>query len=48
MENANEKKGIAERLKEILKVKKSSGCCNFELEEIPEEEQESEKKPQKD
>ena len=37
----NEKKGLFYRLKDNKKPKKSSCCCNFELEEIPEEKEES-------
>ena len=49
MKNENEKKRLFARLNENKKTKKSSGCCNFEVEEIPEEdkEKENEKKPQK-
>lgn len=37
MENENEKKGFLERLLGGKKAKKSSCCCNIELEEVPEE-----------
>lgn len=40
MTNENEKKGIFTRLNENKKAKKGSCCCNFEVEEIPEEENE--------
>ncbi len=35
MKNANEKRGLFERLTGIKKGKKSSCCCNFKIEEIP-------------
>jgi len=35
MKNENEKKGLFERLLGGKKTKKSSCCCNIELEEIP-------------
>ena len=49
MENENEKKGLFDRLNGIKKAKKKSCCCNFEIEEIPEEknEKKDEKKTQK-
>lgn len=50
MKNENEKKGLFARLNESKKAKKGSGCCSFEVEEIPDEEQEkneNEKKPPK-
>lgn len=37
MKNENEKKGLFERLAGSRKAKKSSCCCNIEVEEIPEE-----------
>jgi len=37
MKNDNEKKGLLNRLNENKKAKKSSCCCNIEVEEIPEE-----------
>lgn len=37
MKNENEKKGLFERLIGSKKEKKSCCCCNFEVEEIPEE-----------
>ena len=37
MENENEKKGLFARLTGTKKPKKSACCCNFEVEEIPEE-----------
>lgn len=39
MKNENEKKGLFERLTGFKKKKnkKKSCCCNFEIEEIPEE-----------
>ena len=37
MKNENEKKGLLERLLGSKKEKKGSCCCNFEVEEIPEE-----------
>ena len=36
MKNGNEKKGLFERLTGKKKVKKSS-CCDFQIEELPEE-----------
>lgn len=50
MKNDNKKKGLFSRFNLSNKIKKSSGCCNFEVEEIPEEEQEkeNEKKSPKD
>ena len=41
MKNENEKKGLFYRLRDNKKPKKSSCCCNFELEEIPEEKEEN-------
>ncbi len=38
IKNDNEKKGLFARLNENKKTKKSSCCCNVEIEEIPEEE----------
>ena len=45
-----EKKGLFARLVENMKTKKSSCCCNFEVEEIPEEnnDNKSEEKSTKD
>lgn len=37
MENENEKKGLFARLAGTKKPQKSACCCNFEVEEIPEE-----------
>lgn len=37
MEKENKKKGLFERLIGSKKTKKSSCCCNIELEEVPEE-----------
>ncbi len=37
MKNENEKKGFFARLTENKEAKKSSCCCNVELEEIPDE-----------
>lgn len=37
MKNENEKKGLFDRLNGNKKTKKSSCCCNFKVEEIPEE-----------
>lgn len=37
MKNGNEKKSFFERLTGGNKAKKSSCCCNVEIEEIPEE-----------
>ena len=37
MKNENEKKGLFVKLSQSKKVKKNSCCCNVELEEIPEE-----------
>ena len=34
MKNGNEKKGLFAKLLQPKKVKKSSGCCAFEIEEI--------------
>ncbi|MGE5423552.1 MAG: hypothetical protein ACM3QW_09830 [Ignavibacteriales bacterium] len=45
-ENDNEKKGLLGRLIKVTKPKKSS-CCSFEIEEIPEDEDKKEKKPDK-
>lgn len=42
MQNQNEKKGLLNRLTAGKKAKKSSCCCNFEIEEIPEEKTEKE------
>lgn len=39
MKNDNEKKGLFDRLNG--KAKKSSCCCNFELQEIPNEKEEN-------
>jgi len=39
MEIENEKKGVFKNLGKIKKTKKSSCCCNFEIEEIPPEEE---------
>lgn len=36
MKNGNEKKGLFAKLLQPKKVKKSSGCCAFEIEEIEE------------
>ena len=36
MKNENGKKGLFDRLNGNKKTKKSSCCCNFEIEEIPE------------
>lgn len=48
MKNENEKKGLFERLTGGKKAKKSSCCCNIELEELPEEKEDSKSgKPQK-
>jgi hypothetical protein len=38
MENEEKKKGLFARLNNNQKEKKKSGCCNFEIEEIPDEE----------
>lgn len=43
MENENEKKGILKNLGKTKKAKKSSCCCNFEIEEIPDETEENKK-----
>lgn len=50
MKNENEKKGLFDRLIRGEKAKKSSCCGNFQIEEIPEEnnEDKSKKKSQKD
>lgn len=50
MKNENEKKGLFDRLNGNKKAKESSCCCNFEVEEIPEDnnENKNEKKPRKD
>ena len=40
-EKGNEKKGLFARLAENKKSKRNSCCCNIELEEIPEENNES-------
>ncbi|NSW92706.1 MAG: hypothetical protein HPY74_19030 [Firmicutes bacterium] len=37
MKNDNEKKGLFDRLTGSRKAKKSSCCCNFEIEELPDE-----------
>ena len=37
MKNENEKKGFFERLFGSKETKKCSCCCNFEVEELPEE-----------
>lgn len=37
MRNENEKKGLFKLLIGVKKQKKKSCCCNFEVEEIPEE-----------
>ena len=37
MKNENEKKGLFGRLAGNKNTKKSSCCCNFEVEELPEE-----------
>lgn len=42
MKNENEKKGLFARLNVSNKTKKGSCCCNFEVEEIPQEDQEKE------
>jgi hypothetical protein len=49
-ETENEKKRLFANLKVDSKAKKSSCCCNFEVEEIPEEKRDNknEKKPTKD
>lgn len=47
MENEKKKKGLFERLVGSKKEKKSSSCCNIEIEELPEdttEKNESEKR----
>lgn len=44
MEKSNEKKGLFARLNGIKKPKKSSCCCNFEVEEVPEEGKEDKNK----
>jgi len=36
MKNENEKKGLFERLVGSKRAKKSSCCCSFEIEELPE------------
>ena len=50
MKNENEKKGLFARIVENKKTKKSSCCCNFEVEEIPKEnnDNKSEEKSPKD
>lgn len=50
MKNENEKKGLFERLAGSKKTKKSSCCGSFQIEEIPEEnnDNKSEKKSPKD
>ena len=49
MENKNEKKGLFARLTGTKKPKKSACCCNFEVEEIPEEQKDQvDKKTAKD
>jgi len=40
MKNEDEKKGLFGRLTGGKKAKKSSGCCNIELEELPDETEE--------
>lgn len=46
-ENNNEKKGLFGRLIKVTKPKKNS-CCSFEIEEIPEDEDNKEKKSDED
>ncbi|OQB20840.1 MAG: hypothetical protein BWY11_02265 [Firmicutes bacterium ADurb.Bin182] len=41
MKDEKEKKGFFARLAENKKDKKSSCCCNIEIEEIPEDEKEN-------
>lgn len=41
MKKENKKKSLFERLNVNRKSKKSSCCCNFEIEEIPEEQNET-------
>lgn len=48
MKKENEKKGFFARLVYNKKPKKRSNCCNFEIEEIPDENNKSEKKSPKD
>jgi hypothetical protein len=47
MKTEGEKKGLFGRVKIAPKPKKTSCCCNIELEEIPDNEQENEAQPPK-
>jgi hypothetical protein len=46
-ENNNEKQGLLGRLIKVSKPKKNA-CCSFELEEIPENDDQKEKKSNQD